>query len=47
MEKIVADYKKKLENLEEKGYSPLSKKYISASNKYFEQKTLLEELKRQ
>lgn len=47
MEEIVSDFEKKLINLEKNGCDPLSKKYLDATNKYFEQKNILEKLKKE
>ena len=47
MEEIVKDFEKKLINLEKHGCDPLSKKYLDATNKYMEQKNILEKLKKE
>jgi len=47
MEEVVKEHEKKLSVLEENGCDALSKKYLEATNKFIEQKTILEKLKKE
>jgi hypothetical protein len=47
MEEIVRDHAKRIVFLEKNGCEPLSKKYLAAVNKYFEQLNILESYKKE